>query len=54
MQYFYIYGKDQKDYKVAQINLESFKQIKSLKQLNELLANQNLCNFGYISDIKNI
>ena len=53
MQYFYIYGKDQKDYKVAQINLESFKQIKSLKQLNELLANQNLCNFGYISDIKN-
>ena len=53
MNYFYIYGKDQKDYKVAQINLESFKQIKSLKQLNELLINQNLCNFGYISDIKN-
>lgn len=53
MEYFYIYGKDQKDYKVAKINLEPFKQIKSLKQLNELLTNQNLCNFGYIFDIKN-
>ena len=51
MKYFYIIGKDQEDYKVVNIDLEIFKQLNSLRQIEENL-NRIACNFGYISDIK--
>lgn len=52
MNSFYIIGKEQEDYKVISIDLEIFKQTKSLKTLKETLPKIN-SKTGHISDILN-